>query len=181
MNDDLDKLFANLKDTFDIEEPTIGHFNRFEQKLSKQQPIKKNNHRWIPFLSIAAMLLVMVGVWIGMEYKQPSNGLELASVSPQMHETQDYFTAVIQREVESIGIRRNSQTNKMINDSFDQLGELESQYTNLKLELGASSQDQRIIFAMVRNFQLRVEVLENLLLQLEQQQQFKNDTHEISI
>lgn len=181
MNDDLDNLFDNLKGTFDTEEPTIGHFNRFEQKLSKQQSIKKNNHWWIPFLSIAAMLLVMIGIWIGMEYKQPTNGLELASVSPQMHETQDYFTSVIQREIESIGVHRNAQTNKIINDSFDQLTVLEIQYTNLKLELGASSQDQRIIFAMVRNFQLRVEVLENLLLQLKKQQLFKNNSHEISI
>ena len=181
MNDDLDKMFDNLKGTFDTEEPTIGHFHRFEQKLSKQQPLKKNKHLWMPLFSIAAMLLVMVGVWIGMEYKQSSTGLELATVSPKMHETQDYFTTVIKREMEIIGAYRNPQTNKMINDSFVRLTTLETHYTNLKLELGASSQDQRIIFAMVRNFQLRIEVLENLLLQLEQQQQFKNNSHEISI
>ncbi|PCI32238.1 MAG: hypothetical protein COB60_09790 [Flavobacteriaceae bacterium] len=180
MNDNLDKLFDNLKGTFDTEVPTIGHFHRFEQKLSKHQ-IKKNNRRWMPFLSIAAMLLMMVGIWIGMEYNQLSKGLELATVSPQMHETQDYFTTVIKREIETIGGHRSPQTNKMINDSFFQLTELETQYNNLKLELGVSSQDQRIVFAMVRNFQLRVEVLENLLLQLEQQQKFKNDSHEISI
>jgi len=180
MNDDLDKLFDNLKGTFDTEIPTIGHFHRFEQKLSKHA-IKKNNQQWMPLLSIAAMLLVMLGIWIGMDYNQSSKGLELATVSPKMHETQDYFTTVIKREIEVIGGHRSPQTNRMINDSFDRLEILEKQYNNLKLELGASSQDQRIIFAMVRNFQLRVDVLENLLQQLEQQQKFKNDSHEISI
>ncbi|PCH76014.1 MAG: hypothetical protein COB98_07460 [Flavobacteriaceae bacterium] len=181
MKDDLDKMFDNLKGSFDTEEPTIGHFHRFEQKLSKQSSSKKNNRHWVPLLSIAAMIMIMLGIWIGMEYKKSSIGLELATVSPKMHETQDYFTTVIKREMEIIGGQRSPETNKMINDSFIQLTSLESHYNHLKLELGESSQDQRIIFAMVRNFQLRIEVLENLLLQLEQQQKFKNNSHEISI
>ncbi|MBL4746167.1 MAG: DUF4179 domain-containing protein [Flavobacteriaceae bacterium] len=180
MNDDLDKIFDNLKGTFDTEEPTIGHFHRFEQKLFNP-PLKNNKQRWMSLFSVAAMLLIMLGIWIGMEYKQSSYGLELATVSPQMHETQNYFTTVIQREIEIIDSYRNPQTNKLINDSFIQLTTLESHYTHLKLELGESSQDQRIIFAMIRNFQHRIEVLENLFLQLERHQLLKNNSHEISI
>ncbi len=180
MNQDIDKLFDHLKGTFDMEEPTIGHFHRFEQKLSKK-PIRKRNKNWMPFLSIAAMVLVMVGIWIGMEYKQAAQGLELATVSPKMNETQDYFIAVIKREIETIGGHRNPETNKLIDDSFLQLTKLETQYKHLKLELGASSQDKRIIFAMVRNFQLRIQVLENVLQQLQQQQNFKNTSYEKTI
>ena len=35
MKDNLDNIFKNLEGEFDIEEPTIGHFNRFEAKLNQ--------------------------------------------------------------------------------------------------------------------------------------------------
>ena len=34
MKDNLEHKFKELENQFDLEEPTIGHFNRFESKLN---------------------------------------------------------------------------------------------------------------------------------------------------
>ena len=172
MKDNLDNIFKNLENTFDIEEPRIGHFNRFENKLNqpKNKPVK-NNFNLYAIIAVAASVLLLFGVWIGASFSK--QGMELAKVSTEMEETQSYFTTSIKNELSLIENERNSTTEKLINDALKQIKKLEQQYKLLTIELKESSEDKRIIYAMISNFQQRIEVLQNVLAQIEEVKQLK--------
>ncbi|MCB0472016.1 MAG: hypothetical protein KDC69_02690 [Flavobacteriaceae bacterium] len=173
MNDNLEKRFAELKGQFDIEEPLMGHFDRFETRLNKRdiEKPKSRRHTWL-WMAAAASVALLIGIAIG-NYNQ-KQGLDLADVSPQMKETQNFFVSTIQTEMEQIALKRNNDNAKIIDDSFEQLRILEENYKQLTFELQKSNEDNRVIYAMISNFQQRIDVLQNLLQQLNELQNIKN-------
>ena len=168
MKDNLENKFKELANQFDIEEPAMGHFDRFEARLAA--PHEKKAIHWNPsswkWLSIAASVLLLVGFWFG-SYSA-NDGMELAEISPEMEETQTFFMASIQKEVDHISLQRDDSNSKIIDDAFVQLKTLEDNYKELTVALQDTSEDKRIIYAMINNFQQRIEVLQNLLNQLEE-------------
>jgi len=179
MKDNLENKFKELANQFDIEEPAIGHFGRFEARLAKEkkQPkeIKWNPATW-RWLAVAASVLLLIGFWFGSSTTN-TVGMELAEVSPEMEETQSFFMATIQKEVDKIDVQRDDTNTKIIDDAFAQLKILEQKYEEMTIALEDTSEDKRIIFAMITNFQQRIEVLQNLLEQLEE---VKNINGELS-
>jgi arginine decarboxylase-like protein len=172
MEDKLENRFKELVDQFDLEQPPIGHFERFEARL---KPAKK---RLTPiyYMAIAASIALLFGLWIGNSYSD--SGMELAMISSEMEETQDYFLISIQKQLETIENERNEDSDEIINDSLEQIRKLEDEYNRLTLELSENSEDKRIIFAMISNFQQRIDVLQNLLTKIEDIKQLKTQNHE---
>lgn len=175
MKDDLDNIFKELENQFDIEEPNIGHFNRFEAKLN-QSIAPKRSFKLFSYVAIAASIALLIGVWLGTSFS--NKGLELASISSEMEETQIYFISTIEKELEAIENERNGDTDKLINDALTQLNKLEEQYHKLTIDLKESYEDKRIIYAMISNFQQRIEILQSLLIQIEDIKQIKTQSNE---
>ena len=171
MKDNFNKLFE--KD-FDLAEPTMGHFDRFEKRISKGTA-KKNNHSW-KWISVAASIVLLFGVWLGQNLQ--SDSLELADVSPKMEETQTYFASVIKTEIQKINKQKTPENQKMIADAFTRMDNLEIQYVKLTKELKESDADKRVIFAMISNFQQRIEILKNVLEQMDNLKQLKSIDYE---
>lgn len=177
MKDHLDIKFKELENKFDLEEPSIGHFDRFEARLNTRKSNPRSNIiTFISAISIAASIMLFVGIWIGSEYS--NKGMELAGISTEMQETQSYFVNTIHKELETIENERDSTNEKVINDGLAQLNKLETQYTSLTLELKESTSDKRIIYAMISNFQQRIDVLQSILIQIETIKKLKSTTNE---
>lgn len=180
MKDKLEQRFKELEGQFDIEEPKLGHFNRFEVELTRQTTKHSN---WNPntwkWLAIAASIALLFTLGLG-NYST-KQGLELADVSPKMEETQSFFVSTIQHEIENINLKRNTDNQQIIDDAFVQLNKLEENYKKLTVELDDSNKDKRIIYAMISNFQQRIEVLQLLLQQLDELQQLKNNINDEKI
>ena len=179
MKDNLDNIFKNLENQFDIEEPDFGHFNRFEEKLNANEGKKtaKSNRTFLYYISIAASITLIFGIWIGASFSH--KGMELANVSKEMEETQSYFIATIHKELETVEKERNNDTNIIINDALEQIKILETQYQKLTVELKESNGDKRVIYAMISNFQQRIDILQNLLDQIKEVKQLKKQNNEI--
>ena len=180
MKDNLDKRFLELEGQFDIEEPTIGHFNRFEAKLSRQieedKTIKWNPTTW-KWLSVAAAVLLTFGIWFGTSNNE-EQGMQLAEVSPEMEEAQSFFVSTINKELESIKLERNDENTLIIDNALRHLEQLELDYNQLTLDLEHTDDDKRIIYAMINNFQQRIEVLQSLLLQLDEIKTMKSELNQ---
>ncbi len=175
MKDNLENIFEKFENQFDIEEPNIGHFNRFESKLNKPSSRKKII-KLISTISIAASITLLIGIWIGSS--NSNQGMELANVSIEMQETQSFFINTINNELSKIENERNSDTEQIIIDGFAQIQKLEKQYQLLSLELKESAEDKRVIYAMISNFQQRIDVLQGLLEQIENVKQLKTQNDE---
>ena len=170
MKNNMEDFFRKNRQEFDMAEPNIGHFERFQAKLEKgdQSSQKRGGTPWY-ILAVAASVLLFFGYWMG-NYNQgiESNGIELAEVSPEMEETQNFYLATIQKEVEEIRTKKTTANQKIIEDAFIQLEILETNYRTLTLELKESNADKRVIYAMITNFQNRLQILQNLMDQLEE-------------
>jgi len=185
-NDNLKSLFEDLKDDFEIENPKMGHEQRFLAKLQNQgNTLAHNTHTkskgnwWRPFMSIAASIALIVGVFIFAQEK--SEIKDLASVSPEMSETQDFFTVAIAEELKKLETERTPETEALIKDALEQMNALETEYEALKIDLTESGDDKRVIYAMITNFQNRIEVLQAVLENIEIVKQLKEDSDENAI
>jgi len=178
MKDNLDNIFKKLENQFDTEEPAIGHFNRFESKLNRV-PNSQKRFRVMSYVAVAASVVLLFGVWLGASLS--TTGMELAGISTEMEETQSYFLATIENELSTIENERNSDTEHIINDGIEQLKKLEKTYNTLTLELKESNEDKRIIYAMISNFQQRIDILQNLLIQIETIKQLKAQNNEVYV
>ncbi len=177
--DNLNTLFENLKDDFDIESPDKGHEQRFLAKLKDVDQTVANNMEstskrnwWKPFMGIAASIALIVSIFIGTT--QEPEVKDLASVSEEMSETQDFFTAAIAQELSKLENERSPETEVLIKDAMQQMSILEKEYEILKTDLTESGDDQRVIYAMISNFQNRIELLQSVLENIENIKQLQN-------
>jgi len=182
--DNLNTLFKNLKEDFDVEEPNRGHQQRFLDKLSKQNnqtvvhaksPVRS---LWRPLIGVAATVVLMISVFIGVQIN--SNTKELASISPEMATTQDFFTTTISEELEKLNSEENPEFQDLIVDALFQIKILEENYQQLKFDLTESGDDKRVIYAMISNFQSRIDLLQNVVEQIDDLKQQKTEQNENS-
>ena len=179
--DTIDELFDNLNGEFDVNEPNQGHELRFLDKLKANDVVandskKSSGFSWKPFLAIAASVVICLSLFITTQ-NEPEV-LDLASVSPELSETQDFFTATIENELKRLNKERSPLTEQIITDALEQVQLLETDYQHLKIDLTESGSDQRVIYAMITNFQNRIDILNIVLEEIETIKELKINTDE---
>ena len=108
--DAIDKLFEELEGCFDVHESPNGHHKRFLTKLHHTETKKPSgNTSWWKPLSIAASIAVLLAVG-SLFLKADPTYAELASVSPEMKETQSFFTTTITEELRTLKSFNSSET-----------------------------------------------------------------------
>ncbi len=166
----INDLFEGLQDQFDIETPNADHEKRFLAKLKNQQHNvvtleKKQGFNWKPFLAIAASVVLILTLFVGNQSQE--DVYDLASVSPEMEETQDFFTSTIEQELTKLENVNSPQARVLAADAVKRIELLEREYESLKEDLKTSENDKRVIYAMISNFQNRIDILQTVLLQIE--------------
>lgn len=173
--DTITTLFSELEGKFDTELPNSSHENRFLEKLKQQNKAvvasPKRLGYWKPFLAVAASIILCFSIFTVMQ--QEPELLDLASVSPELSQTQSFFTTAIQQELASLEAQRSPETEDMINDAMKELKILEVEYQTLKIDLTESGSDKRVIYAMINNFQNRINVLQTVLEHIEDVKTYK--------
>ncbi|KJD33046.1 hypothetical protein PK35_08755 [Tamlana nanhaiensis] len=173
----IDNLFKNLENKFDVAQPNTGHENRFLEKLNntpKAKTIAFKKSFWKPIMGIAASL-VLIFTFV-LNTNKPETALDLASVSPKMAQTQDFFTVTINEELNKLNNEKSPEVQGLIKDTMFQIKKLENDYSLLKEDLYESGDDNRVIYAMISNFQSRIEILQQTLQQIDNIKQMKADT-----
>ncbi|WP_369048726.1 hypothetical protein [Tenacibaculum sp. UWU-22] len=171
MKDNIDTFFA--ENDFDIHEPPLGHFNRFEKKLKTVNKPTKINWKW---LSVAASVFLLLGFWLGKS--QQKQGVDLGNISPKMKQTQNYYLAVINKELKKVEKQRTLETETIIENALEEIEDLEDSYNELVKELTKNGYEKKIVYAMINNYQQRLKVLENVLELIDSQQKNKKKNYE---
>lgn len=168
--DNLDELFVRLENNFDLENPSTNHKTRFLEKLNNQKGIKlvhvnKQKRSLLkPMMGIAASVVLLISLFIFSQ--KESVDRDLASVSPEMAKTQDFFMVSINDELHKLQEASSPETKKIIEDALSRIKVLEKDYESLKYDLNESGDDNRVIYAMISNFQNRIDILQNTLDQI---------------
>jgi len=122
---------------------------------------------------------MMFGLYVGIQ--NTNTELDLAEVSPEMQQTEVYFTSLINEELEKIEGTVDESTQLIFDDAKEQLKALESDYSLLTQDIIDNGADKRIIHAMIINLKNRIELLENVLEQIEAVKNLNNFENENTI
>ncbi|MGJ8685579.1 MAG: hypothetical protein ACSHWW_13190 [Nonlabens sp.] len=173
---------------FNTTELPSGHRDRFLARLQNAQEDAKvvsidrdgiaqgnddatKNH-WFKW-SLVAGLAILIG-FAGFNMGSTTSN-DLASVSPEMSNAQDFFSNTITEELRKLEAENSPETERLIADTKTQLQELENDYKQLKLDLDTSGNSRPVIAAMIQNFQNRIELLEAALDHIESLKQLKTN------
>ncbi|RZS90649.1 hypothetical protein [Aquimarina brevivitae] len=172
MKKDIIKIvFEKMHQQTDIYEPSVNHRDRFMEKLQRQNETKvvslnKKRIQWYKPLAIAASIAILLGIISTSGVMTTKTAIDLASISPEMEQTQSFFVTTIANKMEEIQENASPENQKMVNDVLLQIEKLESDYQQLKIDLIESGQDPRVISAMIKNFQKRAQLLEDVLAKI---------------
>ena len=190
MAQDLRKLFEEeqRKEYFVMNR---GHEKRFMDRLDKE--LGKDKKPSFFFLKIAATILVLIGLGT-IFFIQRNNanipttvvdkntnvenktGISLGDLSPDLKKVESYYVAHINLELAKLAV---SDDNKEVVDGYmERLADLNSEYKNLTTELNQIGPNDQTISALIKNLQLRLQLLQQLKMKLNELQSAKNEQYE---
>lgn len=185
----LEKYIYKNRDRFDLEEPEPGHFERFMEK-QRRRGERHGNFSWKYLLQAAAVavLIVISSLWV---YEKISGTEEnptrmtLADIAPEYREAEIYYTSMINskyNEIRSIDFPGNTSEQDML---LKELSEMDTIYKSLEEELNTENGNHMVINAMIRHYQLKLDIMSRILDQLYQvhseQKPKTEDDEDISI
>lgn len=177
----IDELFKDID--LDVAEPNEGHQDRFKEKLRRSNDKGRGGKirmLWSPLLGAVAAILIIV-IIAGTSFGNLTDKGDLAGISPEMKETQEFYTTLIKTELAKLEAANTPETEKLVNDALAQMDKLDLDYERLKKDLKKSGQDKRVIFAMITNLQQRIDILTNVMEQIEKIKELKNPNNENNI
>ncbi|TXE06516.1 hypothetical protein ES711_13465 [Gelidibacter salicanalis] len=179
-NDSIEKLFKDLDPDFDFESPKEGHEQRFLKRLHNHPMTPTTRFKVYKFIAaIAAVLVIGFGVFKVVKPQPKTN--DLASVSEQMSQTQNFFTTTINSELNKIKTIRTPENDAMVSDALKQMDVLETNYKRLKKDLQESGNDQRVVYAMISNLQNRIDLLEDVLASIEKLKKLHSEQTQLTL
>jgi len=190
MAQDLRKLFNPDKEPGGASMPE-GHEARFKVRLEEELPPTKSWNRsyWAAAASIVVLLGVAVFLWQRPDAsnevptkvvdRQESSALPqitLGDLSPDLKKVEDYYVSNINLELSRLDLSGEA---KSVADGFIiQLGELDAEYKRLNAELNTLGPNDQTIEALVKNLQLRLQLLYKLKDTLQEIKTSENEQHE---
>ncbi len=169
-NENLEELFNSLRGEFDTEEPAEGHEQRFLDKLDTMQGVvslRRQKRNWWKPLSIAASIVLLIGLGIGYISSEPSIEERVAEISPEASQTHFYFANLVEEQVRELEKLDSPETKTIIEDTMSQLQKLEEDYSKLEKDLLEGGDSRLILSAMITNFQTRIDLLEEVMNQID--------------
>ena len=191
---DLRKLFAEEREekTYSMKR---GHEARFLSKLDEKLPTEEpptEKRSYSVWWQMAASVVVAVGLtfYYFSTQEEKSNTtdtqvvdtekgkegyqtISLGDLSPDLKKVENYYLTNINLELSDLEIDAN---NKEVMDSYmDRLAELDTEYHRLNKELNEMGPNDQTIGALVKNLQLRLQLLQKLKSKLNQLKSSKNE------
>ncbi|MCC9074090.1 anti-sigma factor [Flavobacterium sp. F-65] len=171
-NDELGQLFEKFENQWDIQEMNPQHEADFLNKLKKTKPKKNYSITY----AIAASIVLMLGISVFFNVSHKPKELKFAS--QETKRTDSIFGALIANELEKLHDKKSPENEQIINDALKQMKAMDGDYAKIIAELQKNGENKQIIYAMISNLQTRISFLQNVLTRIDENEKFKNSTHE---
>ncbi|MGB5497328.1 MAG: hypothetical protein WBM77_00180 [Maribacter sp.] len=187
---DLRKLFKEeqKEEQFVMNE---GHEKRFMELLNKELPQQRKSSLFMLKVAASILVLVSIGTFFFLNREdatlkttvvdknpgiETNTGISLGDLSPDLKKVESYYVANINLELSKLNV---SGENKELVDSYlERLAELNIEYKNLNKELNQIGPNDQTIAALIKNLQLRLQLLQKLKEKLNEVQSSKNEQYE---
>ncbi|MEQ9300043.1 MAG: hypothetical protein RIF33_15835 [Cyclobacteriaceae bacterium] len=171
MNNDqkLEEFIRNHRDELDASPAEDRMWNAIESDLKQEteevsQPVRKVDYTI--YWKVAAILLLALSSVLGY-YNWQSSEVDSALANPEFASAETYYNDLIGRKKEEI--RLYAVSNPELESSF--LGDIEAldqMYDELKRQAQNTGGQEIVFDAMIQNLQLRIDILNQQIIVLEQ-------------
>ncbi len=175
--DELELFVTNHREDFDNAEPSAEVWEKVSESLSEEQRSPKVvKLRTALLYGAAAMLAVAFGIGylltpeesvstsgVNTAAEEPVeniDGYSLSDISPELAEVEGYYVSQVNKKMDAL-----NQLN-VDPELLEELEMLDSEFQQLKSEMGESVNNEQIIEAMIDNYRLKLDILETILQEL---------------
>ncbi|MBK7410323.1 MAG: hypothetical protein IPL49_19955 [Saprospirales bacterium] len=161
--DQLEQFVGKNRLAFDREVPNLKVWAAIDQALEAQRPVARIRTIWRTLrVAASVVILLTLGGLIGMyayKYTHVQELPTLAEIAPEYAELEQYYTTQVSNRMQELS-RFDQGAN--VQPDIQQLDDL---YKELQLELDKAPKgsEEQIIQAMIRNYQIKLDILERVL------------------
>lgn len=177
--DELKKLIEENREMFDSAVPSTGHMDRFYQKLN-EEPQKVIGFTWSSMLKVAAIaiLVVLSGLYVKDQLFELVPEPPVAKINPEFNETQQYYMQQVSLRLNEIDQLNKALTPDQREMLTEEMTNMDTMYKKLQHDLKAMPNDPRIMQAMLHHYQMKMEILNRIITDLNNVQQLNIPNHE---
>jgi len=167
MKDRLEKFISDNRDQFDLFEPDEKLWTGIESGIHQKKPFRIG---WKTVLwRAAAVLIIFAASFMLQEYLHQHRDVfsersetKILREIPGLHEAEVYYTSLLNEKIRQIEplISEYPELGETIQQD---LSELDSIYYELQLDLRDNIANDEVVEAMIQNYILKIQILEDLL------------------
>jgi len=167
---DLESHIKRIREELDADSPPEGHEGRFLMKLDRR-PVRRISFRH--GLQIAASVAIILASGIVLIQKNKSgNKVAMKELHISVMEADSYYASQANQRYDQIRqFDFENEEEKVV--LLEELNELDAYHQQLLSDLEANPGDERVINALIRHYQLKLEVMDQIIYQLNQ---YKTET-----
>ncbi len=177
--DELKKLIDDNRQLFDAAEPSEMHFDKFKKMLMENQVNTSRNKIWSAMLKVAAVAILMVlsGLYVTEHFilKQNNN---VAQSNVEFMEAQQYYIQLVDQRIGEIEKMEGQFTPEQKQVLVDEMTTMDKMYKKLQKDYKAMPNDPRIIQAMLQYYQMKMDILNRIINDLQNVQKLNSQNHE---
>lgn len=181
MKDKLEKYIKENREEFDFYEPGNEVWQNINKKLDSEKSTESKFPLFWKIAASAALLIAAIFVAQNFYKKTPVTVAQASvyEIAPELKEVEAYYTSVIREKRKEV-LTYSAYDKGLFLEADQGLKNLDSIYLNLKNELVENRNKDKVIDAMVRNLQIRIEILNQQLMTLKKVKKLKNNKDENS-
>ena len=170
-----EKYIREQRMQLDSDQPRQGHEDRFLQKLDRLPDAKVRKIRFRHMIQVAASLaIILTSAFLLLRQTGAKEAFAGREIPAAMMEADIYYTSQVDRKYEQIS-EFNFENEEEKTVLLNELKDLESYHQQLLSDLEANPDDDRVINALIRHYQIKLEVMDQIIIQLNQ---IKSETSE---
>ena len=177
MNNKLEGFVRDNKKAFEVKGPSDALWSKIEAELDKKKPAKKT-FGFYQWMSVAAMLVLTVGVYFGYQYKKMNTEIMVADINPKMGKNEVRFTSLIEEKRDSLQTLAGADPELYKQFTAD-LSKLDKDYQELKKQLQTSPNKSLVGKAMMKNLEIQLQMISQQLYIINQVNQYKKEENSI--
>ena len=180
--DRLEEFIIENRGAFDKEVPSLKVWAHIDQQLEKKQAPRIRRMRFLRAAAAIALVLTAgcaIGFYLnGVSSSDPVAERSLADVAPEFAELEQYYASQVSLKMQELATFQHADA---VQSDMQQLDELFQELAT-ELDKAPEGAEERIINAMIDNYQTRLEILERVLEKIQSTNQpLNSESNEISI
>jgi len=177
MSNKLEGFVRDNKREFEVKGPSDALWSKIEAELDKKKPGKKN-FKLYQWMSIAAMLVLTVGIYFGYQYQKANAEILVADINPGLGKKEVRFTSLIEEKRDSLQILSGADP-ALYQQFITDIGKLDKDYQELKRQLQTSPNKSLVGKAMMKNLEIQLQMISQQLYIINQVNQYKKEENSI--